>query len=180
MDYVLYGITTGFIGAPTSLYQLLKLTPNVKIKPQYFARLSLKAFPIHAALKTAQIAISTPIKEEINPWAAFGIIGALQGGIYGQLNIYFGRALNIIGVNICYVCPWYGVCYDERYIFTRISIYFYTKLDNIIDNRPVSIISTSIFSTIINHPFHVLQVTMQTNPQMNYYTSIENCTELRF
>ena len=176
MDYVLYGITTGFIGAPTSLYQLLKLTPNVKIKPQYFARLSLKAFPIHAALKTAQIAISTPIKEEINPWAAFGIIGALQGGIYGQLNIYFGRALNISS-GLTYAMSMRGMGYAMmRDTFSQGFPYIFTpKLDNIIDNRPVSIISTSIFSTIISHPFHVLQVTMQTNPQMNYYTSIENC-----
>ena len=176
MDYALYGLTTGLIGSPTSLYQLLKLTPTVRIPISTFARLSLKAAPIHCGLKAAQIAVSTPIKEEINPWAAFGIIGALQGGIYGQLNIYFSKSLNI-GSNLTYAMSMRGMIFAmfRDTISQGLPYIFTPKLNNLIDNRPVSIISTSIFSTLLSHPFHVLQVTMQTNPQLNYYTSIDKC-----
>jgi len=174
MDYALYGITTGLIGTSSSLYQILKLTPNVKISSSSFARLSLKAAPIHCGLKAGQFAISTHFKKEINPWVSFGIIGALQGGIYGQLNIYLRKSLKI-GNNLNYAMSRRGmITAILRDTISQGFPYMFTpKLDKIIDNRSVSIISTSILSTIISHPFHILQVTMQTNPQLNYYTSID-------
>lgn len=47
MNYALHGLTTGLICSPTSLYQLLQLTPTIRIPISTFARLSLKAAPIH-------------------------------------------------------------------------------------------------------------------------------------
>lgn len=51
--------------------------------------------------------LSTPVREHLNPWAAFCLVGVLQGGVYGQANIYFVKQLNIgvllqlVSSNLC-------------------------------------------------------------------------------
>ncbi len=58
-------------------------------------RLSAIVFPVQTFLKSIQMNISTPVKEYLNPWMAFAVVGILQGGVYGQCNMYFSKTLGI-------------------------------------------------------------------------------------
>ena len=39
--------------------------------------------------------LATPVKEYVNPWVAFGVVGVLQGSVYGQCTTYVSRALSL-------------------------------------------------------------------------------------
>ena len=58
--------------------------------------MSAVVFLPQTVLKAIQINISTPVRKSINPWAAFWVFGVLQGGVYGQANIYFSQSLNLV------------------------------------------------------------------------------------
>ena len=47
-------------------------------------------------LKAFQMNASTPAKDYLNPWAAFAVVGVLQGVVYGQANIHFTRTLKLV------------------------------------------------------------------------------------
>lgn len=47
-------------------------------------------------LKALQMNASTPAKDYLNPWAAFAVVGVLQGVVYGQANIHFTRTLKLV------------------------------------------------------------------------------------
>ena len=38
---------------------------------------------------------ATPVKEHANPWLAFGVVGVLQGGVYGQCTTYVSKLLGL-------------------------------------------------------------------------------------
>ena len=59
------------------------------------ARIGLGILPHQTALKALQMNAATPIKEHVSPWVAFGVVGVLQGGVYGQCNVTFSRALRL-------------------------------------------------------------------------------------
>ena len=40
---------------------------------------SARIWPHQTLLKVAQMNLSTPAKEHLNPWAAFAVVGILQG-----------------------------------------------------------------------------------------------------
>jgi hypothetical protein len=56
---------------------------------------SATIFPHQTMLKAAQMNASTPVKEHLNPWAAFAVVGILQDGVYGQANVHFSKVLGI-------------------------------------------------------------------------------------
>jgi hypothetical protein len=49
--------------------------------------MSAAIFPHQTALKLLQMNTATPVKEHLNPWAAFAVVGVLQGGVYGQVSL---------------------------------------------------------------------------------------------
>jgi len=57
--------------------------------------LAARILPHQTLLKVAQMNASTPVKEHLNPWAAFAVVGILQGGVYGQSNVFFSQNLGI-------------------------------------------------------------------------------------
>lgn len=59
------------------------------------ARMSMAIFPHQTALKLLQMNAATPVKEHLNPWAAFFVVGVLQGGVYGQCNVHFAKKLEL-------------------------------------------------------------------------------------
>ena len=69
------------------MYQLVKLNPQASISPAQGVKLALRILPHQTALKLAQMNVSTPVKDSLNPWAAFAVVGVLQGAVYGQANI---------------------------------------------------------------------------------------------
>ena len=63
--------------------------------PAQLARIGLGILPHQTALKALQMNAATPVKEYASPWLAFGLVGVLQGAVYGQANITFSRALKL-------------------------------------------------------------------------------------
>ena len=63
--------------------------------PAELAKISFRIFPQQTALKCLQMNLATPVKEHINTWMAFGVVGVLQGGVYGQCTTYVSRALSL-------------------------------------------------------------------------------------
>lgn len=45
----------------------------------------------HTHTQALQMTAATPIKEHLNPWAAFAAVGVLQGGVYGHANIHLAN-----------------------------------------------------------------------------------------
>ena len=68
---------------------------NKKVPLAELARMSLVIVPHQCALKLAQMNCATPVKEHLNPWAAFFVVGVLQGGVYGQSNVHFANKLKL-------------------------------------------------------------------------------------
>ena len=74
--------------------QLLK-TFNKSVSAKELASISLRIFPHQCFLKWAQMNAATPVKEHANPWVAFGVVGVLQGGVYGQCTTYVSKLLGL-------------------------------------------------------------------------------------
>ena len=91
-----YGTGLSCVAPICTIYQLIRLTPAVHGTPfKKMVELSVRVLPIQSILKTIQMNVSTPVKEYTNPILAFGIVGILQGGVYGQMNIFFSKQLKI-------------------------------------------------------------------------------------
>lgn len=112
-----YGAGISLFSPFATVYQQVKLNPVKCAGVTYgtMARLSAMVFVPQTFLKALQMNASTPVKEYINPWIAFGIVGILQGkiyvfffprcyviyahvfagGVYGQSNMYFSKALEL-------------------------------------------------------------------------------------
>ena len=74
--------------------QLLK-TFDRSISAKELATISVRIFPHQCFLKWAQMNAATPVKEHANPWLAFGVVGVLQGGVYGQCTTYVSKLLGL-------------------------------------------------------------------------------------
>ena len=92
----LYGGCISTVSPAASLYQLLRLNPHVALTTTRFMYLSGIVFIPQTCLKAVQMNISTPVRREFNPWAAFGVVGVLQGAVYAQANIYFSQQLGLV------------------------------------------------------------------------------------
>ena len=86
-----YGAAISLVSPAASAHQLLKLYPKTHVRTPVLLRTSLAIFPHQTLLKTAQMNLCTPAKEYFNPWAAFAVVGVLQGCVYGQANVHFTR-----------------------------------------------------------------------------------------
>ena len=86
-----YGAAISLVSPAASAHQLLKLFPKTPVPTPVLLRTSLAIFPHQTLLKTAQMNLCTPAKEYFNPWAAFAVVGVLQGCVYGQANVHFTR-----------------------------------------------------------------------------------------
>jgi hypothetical protein len=91
-----YGAAISLVSPAATAYQLCRLY-NVRAAPVQLLTMSASIFPQQALLKAGQMNASTPVKEHLNPWAAFAVVGILQGGVYGQANIHFSKVLGLGG-----------------------------------------------------------------------------------
>lgn len=92
---VAYGGIISMVSPLASIYQLSRLNPHIPCSTSQMVKLAAIVFPVQTILKTIQMNISTPVKSNLNVWAAFAVVGVLQGGVYGQCNIYFSKKLGI-------------------------------------------------------------------------------------
>lgn len=196
-----YGTVLSLVSPALTGYQLCRLYKVQKPTSQLL-RLAFGIFPHQAVLLSMQLNASTAIKDILNPWSAFFVVGVLQGGIYGFSNIHFSKAWNL-GTAAA----------SATTLSSRISILFrgsgfagvrdtisqgtpfmcsgavHTNiLDRIlptnseVDESPTtldlvkhwtSLLSTSVVATYMSQGLHNCQTTMQTNSTLSYAGAVK-------
>lgn len=109
---VTYGAVISLVSPLATAYQLCQLyrvqpmsdvihktstvtSASTTTNMRSLGRLAAPIIPQQIILKVLQMNASTPVKESMNPWLAFAVVGVLQGGVYGHANVYFSRVLGI-------------------------------------------------------------------------------------
>lgn len=184
-----YGAAISIVSPAATAYQLCKLY-NVKQSLPHLFKLSLRIFPHQTALKALQMNVSTPFKEYLNPWVAFGIVGILQGGVYGQCNVYFSNALKIgkqtasmagifrgsgfaglrdtVSQGLPFMCS--GMVKDE--LFERL---YKTENENVqLVQHWSAVLGTSVVATYMSQGLHNCQIAMQSNQSLGYVAAIHD------
>jgi hypothetical protein len=92
--FLSYGFAISTVSPMLTAWQLCKVYGMVP-PLRTLAVQGLMILPHQTLLKTAQMNVATPVKEHISPWLAFGAVGVLQGGVYGQCTIHFSRVLQL-------------------------------------------------------------------------------------
>mmetsp|Transcript_4323 Transcript_4323/g.5011 ORF Transcript_4323/g.5011 Transcript_4323/m.5011 type:complete len:259 (-) Transcript_4323:342-1118(-) len=174
--------------APTaSIYQLLKVNPHVKARiwPEG-VNLARRILPQQTLLKLVQMNVSTPVKNELNPWAAFAVVGVLQGGVYGHSNVFFSQQLNIgkqVSMKGIFRGSGYAACRDM--VSQGIPFVFAEKVkENVFDQawdtssdpdgvaskskQYLSVMCTSIVATYLSQGCHNCQIMMHSDQTIGH------------
>lgn len=72
-----YSAAIGIVSPLATLYQLLRINPQLCVPVPRMVYLSAVMFPAQTFLKQAQMNAMSPVKEHVNVWAAFGLMGEL-------------------------------------------------------------------------------------------------------
>ena len=72
-----YGACISTASPALTAYQLTRVYGKA-VPPSQLARMSVAIFPHQTVLKCLQMNAATPVKEHLNPWFAFGVVGVLQ------------------------------------------------------------------------------------------------------
>eukprot|EP00516_Mucochytrium_quahogii_P001046 CAMPEP_0203752878 /NCGR_PEP_ID=MMETSP0098-20131031/6741_1 /ASSEMBLY_ACC=CAM_ASM_000208 /TAXON_ID=96639 /ORGANISM=" , Strain NY0313808BC1" /LENGTH=252 /DNA_ID=CAMNT_0050643245 /DNA_START=30 /DNA_END=788 /DNA_ORIENTATION=- len=182
-----YGFCISLFSPTASVYQLAKLNPQVNVTGKEMLKLSARILPHQTFLKAAQMTASTPVKEALNPWAAFAVVGVLQGGVYGQSNIHFSSALKI-GKDLSYKGMFRGAAFAggrdmisqgvpfvlsghfRKYVVDQVYPSNEGPADGI--KHWCALLSTSIFATFASQGLHNCQITMQAQHDLTYASTI--------
>ena len=73
-----YSAVISAVSPVATLYQLLRINPELRVPVTRMASLSACIFPIQTILKAAQMNVMSPIKENFNVWAGFGVMGTFH------------------------------------------------------------------------------------------------------
>lgn len=164
-DIFYYSVGTGLIGAPVSLYQLIKLN-GIYLTPWKFTTLCSRALPVHIAIKAVQIEVCTPFCQAFNPWVGFALSGIIQGGVYGQLNIFYSKALKINN-NTKYIGCMRG------WMFAALRDTGSQGIPYMFSNSWGSLIILSIASTYLTQFVHNCQTMMHIYQDLGYSQAIQ-------
>ena len=169
-------------------FQLCKVY-NKSVPAPRLAALSARIFPHQTALKLAQMNAATPVKEYCNPWAAFFVVGVLQGGVYGQSNVHFARQLQLsstASLKGMFRGSAFAGCRDSLsqgvpFVFSRTveSVVFDPIWQAVFSKdvtgssdggvkRAVSVFSTSVAATFMSQGLHNCQIRMQAEQSLSY------------
>lgn len=183
-----YGGIISLVSPGLTAYQLCKLY-QIQKPVGTLMRMSLVIFPHQTLLKAAQMNVSTPVKEYLNPWAAFGLVGILQGGVYGQCNVHFSRAL-ALGKTVSLAGIFRGSGFaglrdtiSQGVPFMCSSTMRTSVLDRIWESDEkdttansikywTSVIGTSIVATYMSQGLHNCQITMQADQSLGYASAV--------
>jgi len=153
--------------------------------------MSFAIFPHQTALKSLQMNASTPVKEYLNPWAAFAVVGVLQGGVYGQTNVYFSKALELGKIatmkGIFRGSAFAGLrdtvsqgvpfMYSETFRQTVVDPVWTTPAEDTVAadaKHFVSVISTSVMATYMSQGLHNFQIAMQADQSLSYGQAVRS------
>ena len=184
-----YGGAISVVSPAATAYQLCRLY-KIKATSSQLFRMSFAIFPHQTALKAIQMNASTPVKEYLNPWAAFAAIGVLQGGVYGQCNVHFSKALQLgkvaslsgvfrgsgfagIRDSVSQGVPF--MCSDSvrRNVFDK--MYETNEEDTQINTIKhwSSVLSTSVVATYMSQGLHNCQIAMQADQSLGYADAVK-------
>jgi hypothetical protein len=186
-----YGAAISVFSPTATAYQLSKLY-NLKPTLGRLIRLSAPIFPAQTALKAIQMNSSTPVKEYLNPWAAFAVIGVLQGGVYGQCNVHFSRALEL-GKTVSLKGVFRGSAFAGSRDMISQGVPFMcsqTIRESLLDpiwktekgttedkaKQWTSVLSTSVVATYLSQGFHNFQISMQADQSLSYVQAVKSVT----
>mmetsp|Transcript_10146 Transcript_10146/g.16402 ORF Transcript_10146/g.16402 Transcript_10146/m.16402 type:complete len:302 (+) Transcript_10146:100-1005(+) len=188
-----YGLGLSLFSPVANLYQLAALYPNVKSmlcsSRGLTFRICSSIYPQQVALRIAQVNLGTPVKDHLSPWVAFGVLGVLQGAVYGHANINFARKLKIdktLKLSMIFRGSGFAALRDtiSQGIPFMLSDAIRTKcLDPILPSKDPfnnhakrwsSLIYCSIVSTYLSQGFHNCQTAMQTHPELSYVGSLNS------
>ena len=184
-NFIKHSLCMSIFSPIASLYQIIKIF-NVqknmglvgKNKSIFFKNLKhvRYIYPQQFILRYAQIHVSTKVKENLSVIPAFGLIGILQGGIYGHTNLYFSNKFGItknIKITDYFRGPIYAASRD---ILSQGMPFLLTpKIEKMIFNdnstkyHYPTLFGISLISTFLSHPFHCLQIYCQNNRNKNQY-----------
>lgn len=184
-----YGFGISLFSPTASLYQLLKLNPSVVMTPSSMVKTSMRILPHQTLLKMAQMTVSTPVKEHLNPWAAFAVVGVLQGGVYGQSTVFFSQHLGI-GTKASYKGMFRGVAFaGARDMVSQGAPFVFSPYvrEHLLDpiyptddpssvaaqaKQWISVLGCSVAATFASQGLHNCQLTMQSNQNLSYAGAI--------
>lgn len=186
-----YSFGISLFSPAMTAYQLCKVYSKA-VPPLQLARLSAAILPHQTALKLLQMNAATPVKDYLNPWAAFAVVGVLQGGVYGQCNVHFARVLALSstasmrgifrGVAFAGVrdslsqgLPFMCSSMTERHVFDP--VWGALGLDGTSPagaaaKHWASVGSTSIVATVLSQGVHNAQIKMQADQTLTYRRTV--------
>ena len=183
---VLYSTNITLFSPLSNLYQLCRIHSLPFFTLSNFSKIP-PIIPQQILLRYAQLNFSLFTKDHISPYLTFGIIGILQGVVYGHATTHFANQLKISKPSSATIK---NIFRGSLYAFNRdtisqgIPFLFVDKFrDSIV--TPLfptlsdqtakwgSLITLSVGSTILSHPFHNLQIIMQVNSDVGYKKSVE-------
>jgi hypothetical protein len=197
-----YGTALSLVSPALTGYQLCRLY-KIQKPPTQLLRVALSIFPHQAALLSLQLNASTAIKDVLNPWSAFFVVGVLQGGIYGFSNVHFSKAWKLgtaaasatsmsSRIGLLFRGSWFAGVRDtisQGTPFMCSSAFHSNVLDRILPSAPkeddappttldlvkhwTALFSTSIVATYMSQGLHNCQTTMQTNTTLSYGGAIK-------
>ena len=125
------------------------------------------------------------VKENISPYVTFGVIGILQGAVYGHASIYLANQIKIVK-KVTYKNLFNGIGYafsrdtisqgipfllSDKFKKDIVTPIFPSLSDN--NCKWLSIGTLSIISTYISHGFHNCQLLMQLHAELNHLTVLK-------
>jgi len=181
-----YGVSLSLFSPMANLYQLRALYPCIRARllesPGLATRLCASIYGQQVLLRIMQVNLSSPVKDHLSPWLAFGVMGVLQGGVYGHANIHFARKLNIdrtLTMSMIFRGSWFAFARDmisQGVPFMFSDTVRTTMLDRVAPAQDhmsssvkqwSSLIGCSIVSTYLSQGFHNCQTAMQTHHDMS-------------
>ena len=187
-----YGAAISLVSPAATAYQLCRLY-HVSKSPWQLLGLSATIFPHQTVLKAVQMNASTPVKEHLNPWAAFAVVGILQGGVYGQCNVHFSRVLQLgtTAVSLRGVfrgsgfaalrdmlsqgLPFCGSGYVQTHLLDPYFPTTTTEPESSLMNSVkqwTAVLSTSVVATYLSQGLHNGQIAMQSNASLGYASTV--------
>jgi len=189
-----YGAAISLVSPAATAYQLCRLYGITK-SPLQLLGMSAAIFPHQTVLKAAQMNASTPVKEHLNPWMAFAAVGVLQGGVYGQCNVHFSRALKLgagtaslagifrgsgfaavrdmLSQGLPFMCS--GTVREQVlgrvYPTVQDENNNETSLESSI-KQWTAVLSTSVVATYLSQGLHNGQIAMQSNQSLGYAAAV--------
>lgn len=181
---ILYSSNITLFSPLSNLYQLCKLHSFPFFTLSNFSRIPT-IIPQQIILRYTQLNLSFLVKDHISPYLTFGMIGILQGAVYGHATTHFANKLGIsTKTSIKQIFRGSLFAFNRDTISQGIPFLFVDKFrENIITpifpslsdqtNKWISLTTLSIGSTILSHPFHNCQIIMQINSDIGYKKSVQ-------